>query len=86
MSKSDANERRVIIPVEYDGEVYDALLDTGASKSFIDRAIVDKAQLRINGALGKIRLGDKDHSVNRAGETDPIEIRCNEHSILAAFE
>ncbi|KAG0195837.1 hypothetical protein BGX28_000535, partial [Mortierella sp. GBA30] len=60
--------------------------DTGASKSFIDRSIVQHTQLRINPAQGKIRLGDKNQFGDRTGETEPVEIRCNEHSIFTALE
>jgi len=47
MTVSDAQNRRIIVPLEFNNTVYDALLDTGASKSFIDRNIVEQAKLQI---------------------------------------
>ncbi|KAF9969728.1 hypothetical protein BGZ75_002671, partial [Mortierella antarctica] len=70
----------------FDNTVYDALLDTGASKSFIDRNLVQQANLKIKPVVGKVRLGDKNKFGDRIGETEPIEIRCNEHSILTGLE
>jgi transposase InsO family protein len=86
MTVSDAQNRRIIVPLEFNNTVYDALLDTGASKSFIDRNIVEQSNLQIKPAIGKVRLGDKNKFGDRIGETEPIEIRCNEHSILSGLE
>jgi len=77
---------RIIIPLYFDGETYDALLDSGASRSFIDVSVVQRAKLRTHRVSGNIFLGHKEMHVARMGRTDDIAFECNKRSIMASFE
>ncbi|KAG0009053.1 hypothetical protein BGZ81_003748, partial [Podila clonocystis] len=56
MSGVDPSEKRVIVQVEFQEELYDALLDTGASKSFINKALALQLNLKNVPTKGTIIL------------------------------
>lgn len=80
------DDNRPVLPIYCDGHQFEALIDSGATKSFIDRSVVDYLKLKINREQGNIFLGHKGTHVARTGETEQIEIECNEHTLLTSFE
>ncbi|KAI7815789.1 hypothetical protein BC939DRAFT_508950 [Gamsiella multidivaricata] len=74
------------MPIYFDNNEYEALIDTGASRSFIDRSIVDDARIKVINAQGNVYLGHKEMHVARIGSTEDIEIECNNHCLTSAFE
>lgn len=75
--KKEQPESRIIVKVSIFGDMHEALVDTGASHSFIDSSIVSHYNLKVTKATGFIELADKS-VIPRIGETDHIEI---EHCI-----
>ena len=54
--------------------VFHTLLDTGATKSCIDQALVQELQLPIAPAMGKVSFAQAGLSADRIGVTDPLQI------------
>jgi hypothetical protein len=86
MAGVNPSEKRITVHVEFQDELYDALLDTGASKSFINKALVSQLNLKTVPTKGTISLGDKNLAVERKGETEPLTIICNDHTVCTPFE
>lgn len=63
-------ENRLILPLFFNDKVYDALIDPGATASFVDINVVEDAGLEIKSAQGNIYLGSE----------------CNDHSLMTSFE
>ncbi|KAG0201268.1 hypothetical protein BGX31_003856, partial [Mortierella sp. GBA43] len=86
LGTEQSRKNRIRTSVTLDGHGYDALLDTGATHSFIDHYLAEQLQLYINPIGGCIHLGDKKAVAPRVGYTDDLEIECNSHVLLASFE
>jgi predicted aspartyl protease len=80
------NGVQITIPLYFDDETYTAMVDTGATKSFIDISVVERANLKMHKVSGNIYLGHKEMHVARMGHTDDITIECNKRSIMTPFE
>ncbi len=83
--KDGDDERRIIVPVVLHGETHDALVDTGASHSFINASIVSRYNLKVEQGSGHIELADKS-TIQRIGETEHIEVTCGKYTVSAPFE
>jgi hypothetical protein len=60
------NQRGEIV-LSIKNHIYRALIDTGASHSFIDPKLVDKFELSVDSQDGKIQLAQQGHYVKRLG-------------------
>lgn len=78
-------DSRIIVKVSILGGTHEALVDTGASHSFIDTSIVSQYNLTVNSATGFIELADKS-VIPRIGETEHVEIACGNHIVSAPYE
>ena len=67
------------------GDQYQALLDTGATHSFISPEIIKKYSIAVNAKKGMIQLANKS-MVQRIGETELVELVCGKNQISAPFE
>lgn len=54
--------------------VYSTLLDTGATTSIIDKALVEELDLPVNKITGKISLAHKDVTTDRIGTTQQLNV------------
>ena len=86
LTTGTTSENRLILPLHFNDKVYDALIDPGATASFIDINVVEEAGLTIKPAQGNIYLGHKRTHVARVGRTEDISIECNGHSLMTSFE
>ncbi|GJJ69417.1 hypothetical protein EMPS_01763 [Entomortierella parvispora] len=62
-----------------------ALVDTGATYSFMSTDIVQRYKINVNVRSGTIRLADKS-VVRRIGETDRVQVTCGERTVPAPYE
>ncbi|GJJ75097.1 hypothetical protein EMPS_07455 [Entomortierella parvispora] len=86
MGDQNDNDKRLVVPIYFEGLQFEALIDSGATKSFIDKSLVEALKIEVSKARGNIFLGHKKMHVARTGVTEHIEVECNEHSLLASFE
>jgi transposase InsO family protein len=86
LSTSCSNDKRLIVKININDIEYDALIDTGASHSFVDRTLAQHLELKIEPTHGHIQNCHKETIHDRFGKTEPITIWCNNHSILTTFE
>lgn len=59
LSSGNISENRLILPLYLENKVYDALINPGATASFIDINVVKETNLNIKPAQGNIYLGHK---------------------------
>jgi hypothetical protein len=76
---------RIVVKVSIFGDTHEALVDTGASHSFIDTSIVSRYDLSVSKATGFIGLADKT-VIPRIGETEHLEVACGRNIVCAPFE
>jgi hypothetical protein len=79
-------EKRVVTTIIFEGERYEALVDTGATDSCIRRDIAEKHKLNINPVEGVITLVDQSITIPRTGRTDNIELQVGIHYVSAPLE
>lgn len=84
-SKKGLLDNRYHPKVKLFGDEYLALLDTGATHSFLSPEIVKKYSIPLNVKTGKIQLANKS-MVERIGETELVELVCGKVQISAPFE
>lgn len=85
-NKKDAKmDNRLFVRVRIQKEEHLALVDTGATHSFISSRLVQKHSIKINERSGSIQLADKS-MVKRIGETDRVEVTCGNCRVTAPFE
>jgi hypothetical protein len=84
-SQPGKQDNRLYINVTIHQEPHLALIDTGASHSFISKEVVDKYNIRIYERKGKIELADKS-TIQRIGETESIEVGCGMNVLSAPYE
>jgi hypothetical protein len=83
--KKEQPDSRIIVKVSILGDIHEALVDTGASHSFIDSSIVSQYNLNVTKATGFIELADKS-VIPRIGETEHVEIACGINIVSAPYE
>ncbi|KAG0221015.1 hypothetical protein BGW42_008345, partial [Actinomortierella wolfii] len=79
-------ESRIIIPVRFDGQTYDALLDTGASSSCIRHDIALKHGRTVEPVDGSISLADEAMTIPRIGLVSNVEIQYGPYTVSAPFD
>jgi len=84
-AKETDEDNRLFVDVIICGEKHKALLDTGASHSFISTELVKRYDLKIKEAAGSIELADKSLRP-RIGETENIDVICGKNILSAPFE
>jgi len=84
-SKTAGKDNRIYPIVHLFGDQYQALLDTGATHSFISPEIIKKYSIAVNAKKGMIQLANKS-MVQRIGETELVELVCGKNQISAPFE
>ena len=85
-SKKDAKmDNRLFVHVRIMNELHMALIDTGATHSFISTAIVKKYSMKVNPTRGYIQLADRS-LIARIGETENVEVICGEMTLSAPYE
>lgn len=66
---------RAHVDIIFDGVVYpNALVDSGAKRTFIDKDLVDSKRLKVRPVKGNIKQALNGHSVPRYGRTGPLEL------------
>ncbi|KAI7816635.1 hypothetical protein BC939DRAFT_468500 [Gamsiella multidivaricata] len=92
--KGDSLDNRIIVPVYIYGDKHMALVDTGASHSFIDTKIVSQYNIAVIEATGHVELADKS-TIMRIGETEnvggsvlsaPYEVIEQKYAILIGMD
>lgn len=79
------HDDRLTIQITITDEVHSALIDTGATHSFIDKDFVKRKNISIVNTEGHIQLADK--SVHPCmGETEHVEISYNNHMLSVPLE
>jgi hypothetical protein len=84
-SKKSKTDNRLYIHVTLFEERCMALIDTGATHSFISETIVEKHSIPVNAKRGFIELADESR-IPRRGETENVEVICGERVLCAPFE
>ena len=84
LSHNDLEELEV--PIQLNHHHTSALIDTGANRSFVTRALAEQMDLGIHPASGEIELAVPVHTIPRIGHTDPVQMTCGEEIIDAQFE
>ena len=70
----------LLVPVQIGDRSIDALVDTGASRSYLKQACATDLRLPLRPAASKIRLGDGS-SITTTFKTEEIVIKCNDKSL-----
>ena len=85
-SKKEAKmDNRLFIQVRIGDEVQLALIDTGATHSFISAALVKRCAMKITPVNGYIQLADRSR-IPRVGETENVEVQCGDVTLSATYE
>ncbi|KAF9343014.1 hypothetical protein BGX26_006427, partial [Mortierella sp. AD094] len=83
--KDNSSEQRLIVKILIFDQDHEALIDTGASHSFISSEVVKQNNISVKQASGQIELADKS-IIPRIGETENIDVTCGNHIVSAPFE
>jgi len=83
--KDGSEDSRIIVPVTICGERHEALVDSGASHSFINASVVSRYNIKVDQGSGHIELADKS-TIPRIGETEHIDVTCGKYTVSAPFE
>jgi hypothetical protein len=78
-------DNRLFIPVRIHGDQHLALIDTGATHSFISARIVSQYAIPVNKMTGCIELADSS-TIQRVGETENVEVICGSNLLCAPYE
>jgi len=78
-------DNRLFVPVYIRKERHLALIDTGASHSFISAAVVQQYSISVQPRQGYIVLADSS-TIERVGETENVEIICGQNLLCAPYE
>ncbi|KAG9060754.1 hypothetical protein KI688_008905 [Linnemannia hyalina] len=78
-------DNRLFIPVKIHGDQHLALIDTGATHSFISARIVSQYAIPVNKMTGCIELADSS-TIQRVGETENVEVVCGSNLLCAPYE
>ncbi|KAF9554223.1 hypothetical protein EC968_009761, partial [Mortierella alpina] len=84
--QTEPKDNRLILSVTFEGERYDALLDTGATNSCIRKDIATKHGKQIIPVPGVIALADESATIPRIGHTENIQLRYGQCEVFAPFE
>jgi len=84
-SKKSKTDNRLYIHVSLFNERCMALIDTGATHSFISETIVSKYSIPVEPKRGSIELANGS-KIPRRGETENVEVTCGERVLCAPFE
>jgi hypothetical protein len=78
-------DNRLFVPVRIFGDQHLALIDTGATHSFISVRIVSQYAIPVNKMSGCIELADSS-IIQRVGETENVEVVCGSNLLCAPYE
>ena len=73
----DDLDNRISVPITYENETYDALLDTGATTTFLDVSVVERHNITMTPAEGMVMLGKSGITAPRVGYVGPLRLTCN---------
>lgn len=85
-TQTEPKDNRLILTVNFEGERYDALLDTGATNSCIRKDVALKHGKQIIPVPGIIALADESATIPRIGHTENIQLRYGRCEVFAPFE
>jgi hypothetical protein len=78
-------DNRLFVPIYLNNERHLALIDTGATHSFISAAVVKKYSIPVKPMEGYIELANAS-VIERVGETENVEIVCGQNVLCAPYE
>ncbi|KAI1287915.1 hypothetical protein EDD11_010123, partial [Mortierella claussenii] len=78
-------DNRIFIHVTIRQERHLALIDTGATHSFISKTVVDQYRIPVSPQKGLIELADRS-TIPRLGETESVEVTCGDNMLSAPYE
>ncbi|KAG0247214.1 hypothetical protein BG011_001854, partial [Mortierella polycephala] len=78
-------DNRLFVPVYINNERHLALIDTGASHSFISSKLVSRYSIPVKETKGYIELADTS-VIERVGETENVEVVCGQNVLCAPYE
>ena len=70
----------------FEEQRYDALINTGVTRSFLDISVIEQAHLPIHRAHGNIYLGHRHRNVSRTGYTYDIKVEYSNRTAMTSFE
>lgn len=79
-------DKRIIVQINFEGELYDALLDTGATDTCIRKDIALRHHVPVLSVEGVITLADESITIPRIGRTDNIELTYGDRVVSASLE
>lgn len=82
----ERTDKRISVSVIFNGEKYDALVDTGATDSCIRHDIATEHGIEVHSVPGIITLADENQTIPRIGRTENIEVQYNNQVAYAPFE
>ncbi|KAI1285854.1 hypothetical protein EDD11_000708, partial [Mortierella claussenii] len=83
--RKNDHDNRLFVPIDINGDRHLALIDTGASHSFISARVVSRYSIPIKEKNGYIELADSS-LIKRVGETENVEIICGQNLLCAPYE
>ncbi|KAI7818580.1 hypothetical protein BC939DRAFT_289749 [Gamsiella multidivaricata] len=78
-------DNRLFVPIYINQDRHLALIDTGASHSFISSKVVSRYSIPVKEVKGCIELADTS-TIERVGETENVEIICGQNVLCAPYE
>jgi hypothetical protein len=86
VGRSLKDNRFIYAPISVEGIQLLAAVDTMATHSLIDQALVDQFSLTVTPAQGSIQLGTKSSTVARIGFVDNVTVSIGDKHIRHRFE
>jgi hypothetical protein len=83
--RKNQSDNRLFVPVRIHGDQHLALIDTGATHSFISSRIVSRYSIPVKEMTGFIELADSS-TIQRVGETENVEVACGSNVLCAPYE